>query len=247
MVNAKGSSPIISKELKAAISEKLNYFLLDTLLSSKDSVIALLQNNPAAMEDADVLLTYAYINKGDFANAQQNANSLTNKNDWKSLQLALISIHQDPQKANSLKNNSSSKTFLENYVASQDKDGLGAAQSILKYAIGQDYFIPHLLPYREDGVNKSINNPFINEELNSAFFVYPNPASQLVNFVFKNKYENGARVILTNTLGKIVYEADVKPNTQTPISLENLSAGVYVLTAFNDKEQVYQTKVICIK
>ncbi len=237
----------VSEELKTAIYSKLNYFLLDSLSSSKDSVIALLQNNPAQMEDADVLLTYAYINKGDFTMAQQNANSLNNKNDWKELQQTLISIHQHPQKAYALKSNCSAKSFLENYVLSTEKDGLGSAQSILKFATGQNYFIPHLLPYLENGINKSINSPLFGEEINLDFSVYPNPATHQVNFTYKSKDENSVHITLVSTLGKIVYEADVKANIKTIINLDNLTSGVYLLEAYKDKVQVYQTKVVCIK
>lgn len=244
---AKGTNPnAVSENLKPAIYEKLNYFLLDSLASSKDSVIALLQNNPAGMDDADVLLTYAYINKGDFVNAQQNANNLNNKNDWKSLQLALIDIHQSALKEKILKSNAAAKSFLENYT-SADKSGLGAAQSMLKFATGKDYFIPHLLPYIENGINKSINTASFDESVNSEFYIYPNPAAEQVNFIYRNKDENYVHVSLTNTLGKIVYENDVKANTKMQIALDNFAPGVYILTAIKGKEQVYQTKVICTK
>ncbi|MBA3683519.1 MAG: T9SS type A sorting domain-containing protein [Bacteroidetes bacterium] len=246
--NAKGTNPTgeVSEQLKSAIYAKLNYFLMDSLPASKDSVIALLQNNAAGMDDADVLLTYAYINKGDFNLALQNANSLINKNDWKALQQNLIGLHQHPEKAYALKSNGSARSFLENYVTTTDKDGLGAAQSILKFATGQNYFIPHLVPFVENGVNKSINNPLMTE-LNSEFSVYPNPASQQLSFAYNSNEEDVVHVAVINTFGKIVYEGDVRSQTVLQIGLHNIPVGVYILTAAKGKEQVYQAKVICVK
>ncbi|MBL7921806.1 MAG: T9SS type A sorting domain-containing protein [Bacteroidia bacterium] len=248
MANAKGSAPLILPELKAAWYEKLNYFLLDSLPASKDSVVALLQNNAAGMDDADVQLTYAYINKGDYNMAQQNANSLNNKKaDWAALQSSLINLHQNANKAFTLKTNAAAKGFLQGYSTGPDKDGKSNAQSLLKLVDGQDYYIPHLVPLVEEGVKKSKENSLIMEEIKTSFAVYPNPATNLLNFVYTSKEENTVTVTLTSTLGKVVFTADAKPNTQTKIAMDNFTAGVYMLSVYSGKAQVYQTKVICVK
>ena len=105
------------------------------------------------------------------------------------------------------------------------------------------------MPLVEGGVNKSINHPFaINENspANANFNIYPNPANTIVNFVYNGNNEN-THITLSNTLGTIVYQADVKPNSKTEISLSNFETGVYLLTAYKGKLKVYQTKVMCIK
>jgi len=220
------------------------------LPQSKDSVIALLQNYSNAIDNADVLLTYAYINKGDFINAQKNVTAIaTNKVDWANLQTKLIALHQSPNKAFYLNTDNSTKNTLLNYAATDDKSGQSSAQALLKFVTGQAYFIPQLLPMIEGGNNKSMQNPLLVEDgslQNTNFSVYPNPASNIFNFVHKGS-EINAHITLSNTLGTIVYEADVKPNTKTEISLTNLETGLYLLTAFNGKLKVYQTKIVCIK
>lgn len=253
MVNAKGvdqAETNVSFELQATLAEKLNYFLTDTLSQSKDSVIALLQNYPNAIDNADVLLTYAYINRGDFIKAQQNVTVLaTKKVDWANLQAKLIELYQSPKHLFDLNANASAKNLLENYAATEGKDGRGAAQSILKLVNGQNYFVPHLIPLVEGGVKKSINNPVTENEnklANAAFNLYPNPANTMVNFTYKGSNEN-IHITLSNTLGTIVYQAEAKPNSKTEISLNSFETGVYLLTAYNGKLKVYQSKVMCIK
>jgi hypothetical protein len=254
MTSAKGTNPTETKpsfEMQAAVAEKLNYFLLDTLPASKDSVIALLQNNPGGMADADVQLTYAFINKGDYISAQQNINALAiNKPDWAALQLKLLAVHQSPQKAASLKTNTAAKSFLEGFAAIDGKSGRGAAQAMLKFAYGQNYFIPQPVPVIESGINKSINNLLAEEETditNSDFKVYPNPAASIINIAYKGKDESIIHITLTNALGSKVYDNNIRGKSNTQIALDNFIAGVYLLSAYDGKTKLYQTKVVLVK
>ena len=103
------------------------------------------------------------------------------------------------------------------------------------------------MPLVEGGVNKSMNKLAMSEAKESIdFLVYPNPASNILNFFYKGT-QLATHVTVSNTLGTVVYQADVKPNSKTEISLSNFDTGVYLLTAYNGKLKVYQTKVMCIK
>ena len=68
----------------------------------------------------------------------------------------------------------------------------------------------------------------------------------MLNFIYKANAEC-TNITLTTALGTVVYTANVKVNAVTEINLSNFNAGMYLLTAYNGKTKVYQTKVMCIK
>jgi hypothetical protein len=90
-------------ELQAAAAAKLNYYLVDDKLSSRDTVINLLTTNKGNMKDADIQLVFAYMDKGNYGMASSKANALgSHRADWKALLLRLITIAQEPDKMYSL-------------------------------------------------------------------------------------------------------------------------------------------------
>lgn len=248
--NARGSNPSgpnYNFELQALLAEKLNYFLTDSLGASQDSVISLLTTYKNEMHEADVLLTYAYINKGDFANAYANIDNYgTGKQALGLFQKRLITLHQHPKKAMALNNNLVNKSSIVNFSA-MDAEWSGGAKAILKYATGQDYEIQRLKPLVENGINKSYNQNSLGNAGDSEFKTYPNPADKSVNFVYKTQSDVSVNIILTNALGSVVGEYQVKPGSQLEINLEHLPAAVYFITAYDGKKAIYQTKVMHLK
>lgn len=237
--------------LQDVASQKLNYFLTDDLPASKDSVVKELQTNPGGLPDAEMLLVFAHLNKGDITEATK-ANL-----DLKSVrpQLAdymekLISLQTVPEKAFSLNNKPGDLQFLTAYAANTQNTGYSGAQAILKFVKGINYQVPRLYPVQQSNsarsLNDQINDISHNEAEISDFKVYPNPANQIVSFMH-NKNAECTHITLTSALGTVVYTADVKANNPTEINLSNFNAGMYLLTAYNGKLKVYQTKVIYIK
>ncbi|MCW3077937.1 MAG: hypothetical protein JWO32_2546 [Bacteroidetes bacterium] len=187
--------------------------------------------------------------KGDFNKAQQNIAVLsTKKAEWASVQSKLVYLQQSVNKGLELKSNSAMKSEFENH-ASIEGPFQGAAQAALKYGVNKNYYVPQLIPYVEGGINKSINNPLVvnDNDGNREFSLYPNPTNNIINFIYKGTDENVLLYTLTNALGIIVHEGSIKSGTKIEIPMQNYVNGVYILTAFNGKTKMFQTKVICFK
>ncbi len=77
----------------------------------------------------------------------------------------------------------------------------------------------------------------------NAFKVYPNPIVS-GNLITVENNENASfnQIILTNIVGKVVYEGEL--NSKSVISTDGLSNGLYTLTAVHKDGSVHHQKVI---
>ncbi|MFN7910734.1 MAG: hypothetical protein ACK5QC_02850, partial [Bacteroidota bacterium] len=66
-----GTVTFAKYDLQNFTAQKLNYFLLDTLPESRDSVIKVLQQNETILANATTNLFFAYLNKGATSDAQK--------------------------------------------------------------------------------------------------------------------------------------------------------------------------------
>jgi len=73
--------------------------------------------------------------------------------------------------------------------------------------------------------------------------LYPNPAQ---NEVFiSGSFPANAKVSVLNMLGQEVVKSNLDPNSQTAVSLQNISKGIYMLNILNEKDVVlYSEKLV---
>jgi len=62
------------------------------------------------------------------------------------------------------------------------------------------------------------------------FSVYPNPTSDEIHINYQGTYKGEASLVMTDVLGREVYQSQINTNSPTTISLSTLSNGVYFLT-----------------
>jgi hypothetical protein len=244
--------PEAAFELEAAVAAKINYYLTDTLLSSRDTVIDILTRNPGHFDDADIQLVFAYLDKGDLSTATTKANALSaQRTDWKLLLLRLINIYQEPDKIYSLlRPENGHKDFMTAY-ANTEKDGYGIAQALLKFVCGIEYTEPRPLPEGGNGAGRSANvltvvgaNEIIN--LEKLISVFPNPTQTGITLSFSADAGEmiDVKIEIRDLLGKIIFSNFIDQIDAGFISMSDFSPGVFILSATKNKELIYTTKII---
>ncbi len=91
-------------------------------------------------------------------------------------------------------------------------------------------------------IGSSLYNQGI-DSLTPVLNVYPNPAEDFINIVFKEKMAKKLTVQLTNLIGSVVYCEDfaIDNASEKQILLKNLSSGIYFLTLHtNTSKQVFK-------
>lgn len=236
-------------DIQATVAEKINYYVMDSTAAAADTVIHILANNQGQMENADVLLVYAYMHKGDYTGATTQANNLgTNRSAWKSLLLKLIEINQEPEKMYSLKNNATNVAFLQNYANNDTIDGQSAAQAILSGAMQYVYSEPRLHPDQESSsrvANTVTLGIGTNSSSNDLITIYPNPTSSGVFVEFKTKDDTKLHIVIKDLLGKIIYTNFTINQGKNYVPMQEFSKGVYFITVTNEQKQImYQSKIV---
>lgn len=236
-------------ELQSTVSSKLNLYLTDSVLVNADSVITILENNRGFMEDADIQTIFSYMNKGNYAEAQNKTTALpSSRADWKDLLNQVLSLQQDSvYGADSI--SASYASFFNTYASDSEIDGNALAQAVLKACSYTEYTEPHALP---EGMSSSrIKNQETQansgENITNSFGinVFPNPTKSGINVNYSSKEEGLVKVELKDLLGKVIYTnfSNARAINQY-ISLTDLKAGMYLLSVTKDKEVIYSTKII---
>ncbi|MBA3705833.1 MAG: T9SS type A sorting domain-containing protein [Bacteroidetes bacterium] len=237
--------------LQNIVSLKLNYFLTDTLPSSKDSVIQILLRNIGEMNDANTQLVFAYINKGDLTKASQAVDMLpTTLSTMTTLFRKLIALQTAPKGSFSLLDNAGDLNFVTN-LASSTTAGYreqGTAQALLKFVQGRDYYIPHLVPNISSTGGRSSSNSTEEDPkvilANDDIIIYPNPAQNGVTIFYSNQLEALVKVEITDILGKVIYSNYMNNLSKLYIPLQEFNNGIYLVTITKEKEVIYKTKLI---
>jgi hypothetical protein len=81
----------------------------------------------------------------------------------------------------------------------------------------------------------------IDETNNTLFTAYPNPASEQVNFIWKENYENLSLEMYQITGAKVM-EQTTYPGK--PVSISRLENGVYFFKLLNGKQMVHTGKIV---
>ncbi|MCU0361366.1 MAG: zinc-dependent metalloprotease [Bacteroidia bacterium] len=234
-------------EIQSTLSSKLEVFLTDTLISSIDSVISVLESYPDYIQDADIQIVFAYLNKGDLTKAQAKVNALNSiRADWADLLNVLIDIEEDENKIFSLRTNTATVNFLEAHIT-DGKDGQSVAKSLLSFVLGEEFEDPRLFPIEGGGERRFLSYEATTNSLTSTgdfIEVYPNPSQS--TFVVKSDeiLPGESRIEVKDLLGRAVYTERFTNFTSCKISLNGLSNGIYMLRITNLNGLLYQTKLI---
>lgn len=235
-------------ELKATMAAKLEWYMSDTLHGAKDSVIAILNANPGNIDDADVQVVVAYLDKGDYSQASSHANALSSSRaDWRALLLKLVDIYQEPNHIYSVATNTAYKSFLEGYANTDGKDGQAAAQAILQFVCGIDFAEPRLLPDEGSGSRTAHNATAEltkNTDAVPAILVFPNPAQQGVTVLYNSEDEAAVLLEVKDLLGRTIYANFINGSKEEYVSLLGYSTGIYVVNVSRNKELLYTTKLV---
>ncbi len=239
--------------LKNLAGQKMNYFLNDTLLSSKDSIIAGLTTNLAKWQNADLLLFYAYFNKGAFGQAASVASSIAGSlpkvSNYFTNLILLYTSHDGP---NSILTNTVMANFFMDYAADSSNFGYAGAKALLKQIKNINYEIPYLRPLKdgkrmgeenEDGIN---NNGIAT---NANFNLFPNPTlgglSILIDMPDETpENDQEININITDITGRLVHSSTIKNKQQAELDLSHLINGVYLLSASKKDQIIYRNKVV---
>ncbi|MCA6436384.1 MAG: T9SS type A sorting domain-containing protein [Bacteroidetes bacterium] len=233
---------------QAMYAEKINYFGTDSLPASADSLISVLAINRSEMSNAKEQLFFAYLNKNDQVNAEKTTSDIATSNQELATYLnKLLSYQKAVDKAYVINKNSIEREFLLTFAKSNNMAGAGA-NSLLKFIKGINYSEPKVLPQGNNG-GARIMNTISSEttEYTNAVGLYPNPTSNELNLVLSKQYsDTEITVIVSDALGKKVFEGKLKNNNSNTVSLENIKAGIYILNAYNKNSLVQSSKIVKI-
>ena len=94
-------------------------------------------------------------------------------------------------------------------------------------------------------ISSTNKTTFINDlESKSKILVYPNPASTSLTIYSKN--ENIKSVSLINVLGQMVLHQELK-EVRNDVNLEGISKGMYVVSFFNDQNEIISSQKLSIE
>lgn len=227
-------------------TEKLNYFLTDSLTSSKDSVIQILTTNIGEIKDANTLLAFAHLDKDNVEEAR-NFSEKINSSDPELSRLLnyLIEAQTSSQKIYSLLTNNEAIDAIRS-LAETESSAKPAAQSIIKFLLGIGSEPLRLRPSVEgygSRLNKD-NQSLINQE-STILNLFPNPTKDLLNLYYKtNDDKKVIRVELSDASGRILLINSIKSGQKIQITLDNIAEGIYIISAFDGNSKIATSKVV---
>ena len=240
-----GSITTAKYNLQALITEKLNYFILDSLPQSKDSVVKVLLQNENILPNALTNLFFAYINKGSIDDALKVRTQIAATDPKYAEYLnSLIQLQNAPNKAYKLKTDESLNQFMQNYASNSNETNYFSAQAALKFVLNTSYYVPRLFPENSFSARTTMNKiEESTESIDNSFSLFPNPTNGILYFNY-DKEKNINKVIICDVLGKIVYKSEKLESNTLQINLNGLSNGVYFFNAYSNTELIYRNKFV---
>ena len=84
----------------------------------------------------------------------------------------------------------------------------------------------------------------ISEKGENEMNIYPNPASNIL--YLKNYSNESSSVVLRDMLGRVILTEKLLKNDMNTISLNEVPVGVYLLSSYNSKGEILQTKKLSV-
>lgn len=242
-------------EIQTTVASKLNLFLTDTLLKNIDSVITILINNQGRMEDADLQLAFAYMEKGAYNSASEQLSDILSANpareDWVLLLNKLLHLEQDSiYGLDSLNHSASLRDFFLGYASTEGKDGQSLARAVLKIACDSSYTEPHNYPEEEEAEDRRAQHGNLNEKntvdiSGDVVKLFPNPTQAGLQLEYSSSEQGPVKVELRDLPGKIIFTTFIEgPSAKAYIPMEQLSNGMYLLSLSRNGVPIFKDKVI---
>lgn len=256
--NLEGELNLGKADLQYMYTEKLNYFLHDTLTGANDTVIKLLSQNLGGIPHTAPRLVNAYARGGYYARAFAYADSLGEDpryTELMTLQTGILTLDTAKSGIYKLLNDPILMTLVAGYAADSTKAGSAAARGILNQLTGSNMNFVYLLPEGEESERKahtsqqsspaSINENEINEW--TKFSVFPNPANTGFSLLYNTSYNKEVYFKIADVLGKEYSSGLLRTNTVHEIKTESFVNGIYFITLVRDNKVIEKKKLIIIK
>lgn len=242
-------------EIQATVATRLNLFLTDTLLKNIDSVITILANNQGRMDDADLQLAFAYMEKGAYNSASLQLSDILSgnpeKEDWVLLLDRLLRLQRDSVLGlDSLNLSASLRDFFLGYASTDGKDGQSLARAILKIACDSNYTEPHNYPEEEEAEDRRAQHGSLNESntieiSDDVVKLFPNPTQAGLQLEYSSSEPGPLKVELRDLPGKIIFTTFIEgPSAKAYIPMEHLSNGMYLISLSRNGALIFKDKVI---
>lgn len=230
-------------------SQKLNYFLNDSLPQSMDSVIKVLNNNLNILPEANVKLFFAYLYVGNYQSAEKELIQINNNNSGLGNYLQrLLAIHNSEEKLYTLTKNEGLISYFKDYANKSENAYNYSAQAALKFFNNLSYDVPRGLP--EESANaRMISNVNIDSEGKNTtinqFQLFPNPTN---GYLFFNdlKFDPNLwiKIEIVDALGRVVYKKEHNSQLVIKVDIKMLNEGLYLFNAYNGDNLKYQAKFV---
>ena len=242
-------------EIGATVSTKLGIYLSDTVPGDIDSAIAILARNEGEMDDADIMLIFAYMKKGDYTMAEDKISSLSsNRADWQDFLQFAVDIEQRDNGMYSLLDDADEAETMEDYANTDGGDGQAAAQAIMKLVFGVDHSLQLNYP-DEDGVPPPPGGGEDDKDKTSGLnccadaydgiSIFPNPTSSGFTLKTIDQDRSALSVEISDYQGRIVYSGDLNGKESHFISMEGWNNGIYFISVLKkDLGIVYRHSII---
>ena len=235
-------------DIQATLSEKLNYFVSDSLPESADSLISLITNHSAYLTDPDLLLIYAYMNKGNYTEAEYLANNLgTNRSAWKSFLIKLIEVYEEDDMIYSLTTNTANTSFFAAYATNDTLDGQAASQALLNFVLNSTFTEPRLHPAAPGSGSYRLASIIDSESLSSdiRFKVYPNPTKNGVFIEYPYAKDQMYYVEIKDLTGRTLFTKLANGSGKDFLVVNDLSSGLYLIGLYNKNGNLlHSTKLV---
>lgn len=248
-----GQLRLAKADLQAMYSEKLNYFLRDTLAGAQDTVIRLLAENLGGIPNTVPLLVNAYANAGYYSRAFAYADSLSadpRYTELMSLQTAFLKLDTARNKISTLQNDLLLSSLLAAYADDSTKAGSMAARAVLHEMGSRNMNFVYLLPEEEGGEERraaTASSSLPAADQSSLLQVYPNPAAQGFTLLYSGPAATGLRYTLRDVLGKESRTGTLQAQVPQEISTERLANGIYFLTLIQEHRVLESRKLVILK
>lgn len=233
------------KEL--AISDKIRYFLNDTIETNPvDSIIKVLKTYPRSENSCEIV--GAYVTKGDFVKAQAVVDSLQAINqldDFCQFQKLILQLNQTLEKCYKMQTDNVLKQQVEAAASDCTKDGCCNAQALLKQVFNYEYEELRMLPEEERSMQPYTEEETI--EYTNGLSVYPNPANDLINFMFNSAEAESAIVEVRDVTGRLIESLQMKNGTTTQLNVSNYENAIYLLYLNINGNLVESKKLVIVK
>ncbi len=152
--------------LQNIYGQKLNYYLLDSTETSKDTVLALVDNNLGNLPEVDLLKVAAYAHKGNYSAAFTLANTLSSNQNLAeeiNLEKALLELDTSAAGLGKIKDDLSLYTTISDYAYAPNKKGHYKALAVMQKVFGVKMDLHYLAPPINQ--SRSANNNLANNEI----------------------------------------------------------------------------------